>query len=337
MTSKHLVLAFELALLVFLPQLASSAAFAASFDCAKAKTPQEKAICASAQLSTADEAMATAYGKLLHSVPREVAEGFRADQRDWLSWLGAYCGYLVKSGKRTWAECMTDPYKSRIFDLQHVVFQREGKTFVDRKMIRYKLDPAEVSYSDDDMGWALGTYTAAFPQVIADDTEWAAWNAAMEAAANKWAVEPGTNVDVTATIDAFDAQLVRTTIDYLWDAHGAHPYGDSFHFNWLLTARRALNPEDVFKKDSGWESAVLGRCNEELLKQGTEKMDDTNETRTLKDLIRNPEKWRLDAKGLTIPIQSDVDACNACKSPLMTIPWAELKPLLNPGFVIPEQ
>ena len=66
-------------------------------------------------------------------------------------------------------------------------------------------------------------------------------------------------------------------------------------------------------------------------------MTDIDEARTLKDVIRNPTSWRLDAKGLTIPIQSNVGTCNACKSSLVTIPWAELKTILNPGFVIPQQ
>jgi uncharacterized protein len=41
--------------------LSGSMAHAASFDCTKAKTPLEKAICALAKLSVADDQMATAY------------------------------------------------------------------------------------------------------------------------------------------------------------------------------------------------------------------------------------------------------------------------------------
>jgi uncharacterized protein len=41
--------------------LSGSMAHAASFDCTKAKTPLEKAICDLAKLSFADDQMATAY------------------------------------------------------------------------------------------------------------------------------------------------------------------------------------------------------------------------------------------------------------------------------------
>jgi uncharacterized protein len=59
--------------------LASGAAQAASFDCDKAKTPQEKAICASPGLSQADENMAAAYKDVLAAVPREITTEVRED------------------------------------------------------------------------------------------------------------------------------------------------------------------------------------------------------------------------------------------------------------------
>jgi len=61
--------------------MASGAAQAASFDCVKAKTPQEKAICTSPKLSAADDSMAAAYKAVLGSVRPEVAGEIRDAQR----------------------------------------------------------------------------------------------------------------------------------------------------------------------------------------------------------------------------------------------------------------
>ena len=49
--------------------LMGGVAHAASFDCAKAKSPQEKAICSSPRLSAADDQLATAYKAWLSAVP----------------------------------------------------------------------------------------------------------------------------------------------------------------------------------------------------------------------------------------------------------------------------
>jgi uncharacterized protein len=56
---------------------------AASFDCAKAKTPLEKAICSNEKISKLDEEMSAKYQAALKSFP---VKGFvRAQQREWLA------------------------------------------------------------------------------------------------------------------------------------------------------------------------------------------------------------------------------------------------------------
>jgi uncharacterized protein len=68
----------HLLLLALLPSLASHAA---SFDCTKAQSPDEKAICAHPELSRLDEEMAQAYAQALKG---NNASGVKAAQRQWL-------------------------------------------------------------------------------------------------------------------------------------------------------------------------------------------------------------------------------------------------------------
>src|SRR5665213_4587727 len=70
---------------------ASGIAHAASFDCAKAKTPQEKAICVSPSLSAADEQMAAAYRAVLAAASSEMKDEVRTDQRNWLHFIALRC------------------------------------------------------------------------------------------------------------------------------------------------------------------------------------------------------------------------------------------------------
>lgn len=70
------------------------AAYSASFDCAKARTPSEKLICATPELSTLDDQAAAAYRKALAGavpkapIPKDVLQ---KDQRAWLSLVLAHC------------------------------------------------------------------------------------------------------------------------------------------------------------------------------------------------------------------------------------------------------
>jgi uncharacterized protein len=64
-------------------------ATAASFDCAKARSNVEKSICGNPTLSGLDEEMAAAYKAALQTFP---VKGYvKAEQRHWLSLLGAGC------------------------------------------------------------------------------------------------------------------------------------------------------------------------------------------------------------------------------------------------------
>ncbi len=62
-----------------------SITLAASFDCTKAGTPTEKAICASPALDQLDRAIAQAYRTLLKAQRGDAAESVRDEQRNWLS------------------------------------------------------------------------------------------------------------------------------------------------------------------------------------------------------------------------------------------------------------
>jgi len=59
-------------------------AHAASFDCAKAATPSEKAVCASPRISTLDGKLADAFRTALKSHP-DKADALKLDQRHWLA------------------------------------------------------------------------------------------------------------------------------------------------------------------------------------------------------------------------------------------------------------
>ncbi len=63
----------------------SGAAAQASFDCAKAGTSVEHAICASAELSRLDRALAEAYAGARQGAGTAQRDAIRADQRRWLA------------------------------------------------------------------------------------------------------------------------------------------------------------------------------------------------------------------------------------------------------------
>lgn len=86
---------------------AGSYAQAASFDCKKARTPTEHAICFDETTSKLDEQMASSYFDLLRTAPN--SEALRQSQRDWTRLIRNGCGNI---------ECLQQAYTQRISDLR---------------------------------------------------------------------------------------------------------------------------------------------------------------------------------------------------------------------------
>ena len=66
-------------------------ALAASFDCAKAVTPFEHAICGDADLSAADERLAKTYATAIGGLSEHASEEMRVTQRAWLDYAQRAC------------------------------------------------------------------------------------------------------------------------------------------------------------------------------------------------------------------------------------------------------
>lgn len=339
--------------LIFL-LLASGEVQAASFDCTKAKTPQEKAICASPELSKADENLAAAYKNALAAVPREIATEVREDQRQWLRWIAIECPAGENAGeserRETLAECLLRNYQSRTVDLQHMFLREGGVTFVSRSInLTWPDAPGESPGSEEIPGY--GTMKATWPQSTNDTAEWKAWNKAVEAATQslaavpegessssgewlkKWAADG--DFEVCASVGLVSEELVTASIGIEGMGHGAgHPSEDGFEFNWLLKQKRELNPVDVFRKDSGWEKTIEALCSQELQQPDAGLYDDWEEK--LPKVVLDSRNWQLDGKGLTIDFPEYTVSPRVSPVGPVTIPWTTLKPFLQPGFVIPK-
>ena len=104
-----------------------------------------------------------------------------------------------------------------------------------------------------------------------------------------------------------------------------------------------MRPEDLFLPNSKWDRAILQHCQRVVGAQLTEGQEPEVAKETLANLhnalveiIVRPGNWQLDSDGLTIPFQPYAVACYACTPSPVTIPWAELRTYLQPGFVIPK-
>jgi len=83
---------------------------AASFDCKKAATGLEKAICSDEDLSAFDDQLAKAYSNALKSLSPEGQKETKEYQKQWLKNLSPYCEARVKKEfDNDKAKCLRKP------------------------------------------------------------------------------------------------------------------------------------------------------------------------------------------------------------------------------------
>jgi uncharacterized protein len=329
----------------------SMAAQAASFDCAKAKTAQEKAICASPELNAADERMAAAYKAVQASVPAELKEEVLGDQRAWIRRTAGGCKSQEALPAPALAMCLTVSYQSRIAELEHMIVVRGGVKFFWRSITIKVADeddsPADPDSREENPGF--GTLDASWPKALSAAPQWVAWNNDIEAAARgmalcegtssdqrhppRWDATPGADQQISVKLGFVSPKLVTATLTNVWDGHGAHPNTGTSEFNWSVENQRELTPNDIFLADSSWEQELYSRTYKYLVKQFLHQPAELQ--KTVHNIVVNTGAWHIDEQGLTITFQQYELGGRNPPEPF-TLAWADLKPYLQSGFVLPK-
>jgi hypothetical protein len=86
----------------------------------------------------------------------------------------------------------------------------------------------------------------------------------------------------------------------------------------------------MFLPDSGWKEMIVSHA----VSQAQFK-DHTVIEKNVEALVVAPRRWILGSDGLSFLFNADEVACHAC-TPVILIPWAELKGVLRPDAPIPK-
>ncbi len=331
----------RLVALLALVLLTSSFARSASFDCAKAKSPQEKAICSLPQLSAADDQLAVSYRSALAAAPPDLREPTRDSQRAWLRAVAIECQAGEPGSAESLPGCMLQYYRDRADFLAHLVFQMGGVTFVWRSDAG-----AALAARDQPNPRPQPTlWTSAWPQALSPGPEWKAWNLAIESLvknppgseSGEGPGEAGTDTDVVLTVDFVNPQLVSTSVSNMWYGHGAaHPNLDFIELNWLLKEDREITADDVFRPHTAWEQLLASQCDEAARAQLGDMYADNPPPGKIPDamfgIVSNPHSWKIDSDGITVVFGPYEIGCHACTPNPVTISWSALRPFLTPRF-----
>lgn len=89
----------------------------ASFDCNKAQSSLELAICSDAKLGHADIVLGRVYAGTLKSAPNEVKSALIQDERQWLKSIPKKCGLAAKASSQKALNCVRNQFERRFTNL----------------------------------------------------------------------------------------------------------------------------------------------------------------------------------------------------------------------------
>lgn len=322
------------ALCLFVPM-----AEAASFDCGKAATSFETAICASPDASTADETLAQAYATALGGLSKTAADAVKATQHEWLDYAARACSDDAQpiAGDYTADQttCLTTTITDRVKSLEA---SRMTGGFRFYPVESYLLEPDPDATADayskvatkhyesvridraDDLAAAFNAMSdglkAQYPDLFVKGSDQLASGDATE------------DVDVTTTVDKVTSYRISlATTDYSFGHGAAHGNYGLGHAHFLIAEKRPLVASDIFA-GKGWEKK-LGKLLVDKTKAqlGEDYFNDSEAD--IPKWAADTSRWDFSDEGLVFQFQPYEVAAYAMGAVTVTVPWTELQDLLS--------
>lgn len=325
-------------------------AFASSFPCSKASTPQEKAVCSTPKLSQLDDQLAEAYKSLKSQLSPEGALKVQTDQREWLVWIRQTCPEKsVHKNTTDMAGCLQDGYSERIKILKNGLQRIAGITFFPRQKVLTIPDEVQPGMESIDPGFGLGSFV--WPEIDKPTPQQAAWNTAIRQQVVRMSVEgelgenppqdfspqsiANSDVNVDYILHAVNGRFIAIELENSTYGYGAaHPNEYGISFLWLLEKQRRLQATDVFQSGSDWEG-FLGKTAYIRIKNSDRApflYDEAEARKSVMDAVKDPANWIPSASGLEIDFPEYSVAPRAAGDISVQFSWNELKPYLEAGF-----
>jgi uncharacterized protein YecT (DUF1311 family) len=331
---------FAFALAVFL--LFVPAAQAASFDCAKAGTSFERAICSSPELSKEDEILAQAYATALGGLSPEALGALKATQREWLDYAARTCSDDAQPIPGDYnddqKQCLLSTMQSRVTTLEAsrmlggyrfyplegylVEMDTEAEADAYNKVATKHYMTVKIDRTDD-LAKAFNDYTDGL--LLAQDVQLGEDSHLFEKGTQKLASGDVTaDIDVQTSVKTVTSSRITLSTDVFWYGHGAAHgnYGTSYdHF--LIAESRGLKADDVFK-GKGWQAKLAKLVVAKLKEQLTDSYFADSEPQ-MHGLVADPSRWDFTDEGLIMQFQPYEVAAYAAGAVTVTVPWTDLQ------------
>lgn len=314
-----------------------------SFDCAKARTPDEKLICASPELARADVTLAEGFRALLDAADPADRDTVKTEQRQWIAARNRRCGLAASTrvtgqNRPEFVSCLEREYSGRTSQLEGI---RAGLP-ISAKLVTVRQDERNARKK-----YEIEASFPAFQDRSIPGTE--AFNAAMRAFVEpqvtrfrKESEETAADPDMTFHGNlalAIDYQVAVPAQTLLSIQFTVYEFGGGAHGNTALStlhydlkARRALTAADLLT-GSAWVGALSDHAVKDLRRQARENdWELTAESaEAVPEVVKDLANWSFGADKASITFNPYTIGPYALGIQVVDVPYRLLKPFLKPG------
>ena len=296
-----------------------------SFDCSRAATPREKAVCGSSDLRDLDTQLAAEYKRVHDGVPLTSAAFILADQRLWLRSSNAECTQEARGTK--FADCLRGEYKMRLDELKQDVDLGDGHWLL-RTHGPGGLFPVIYPATPNQADWTQAARAVISARETKADSELKQCQA--DGAHLPASIRDNMEVNVDWRVAAANAHLITLRFSHFEYCGGAHPLTSFEDWNWSLDKGTLLVSSELFQASSQWQKAVTTMAKERLLKlEDFSTYSGNGMISGVDTIVQSTKQWQPNRDGLRLQFQLYQVAAYVFGMPSVNIPWSELKPYLN--------
>jgi uncharacterized protein len=298
-----------------------------SFDCAKAASPIEKAICGDAGLAKADREMATAYAELQMRLDPPARQDLAADQEYWIVGRNRDCPGSALGLK----PCIADAYNDRTAQLK--MFAVGNFPFIATKNLSAHGTLGKIKWS----------YDISYPRFDSETVDYHRLNDDIAAEMKKTSDEarPTNDADPDReqewtyegvfNFERVGERALMLSLGYNGFAGGAHPFANARCMLIDLRTGLPVPPDGVFAPGNRWLDVLVPLVTADLKHQFEEKpgFDEVLQPDKMTKLLRDQNYycWATDSLDLEF---NAYDVGPYVSGPFeVKIPMATVKPLLR--------
>jgi len=298
-----------------------------SFDCAKASTAIERAVCKTPELAKEDRKMAVVYSALIAKLNGPAKDHLAKDQAGWVASRNRACTAAADAI----VDCLKVRYATRIGNLE--AFADGPYPFISEHAIYKSGKIGKITYSID----------ARYPQFDGTTTNFTAVNRIFAADAKKsdedGTPKPDSGVDreqgwsyeQSFAVHRPSNRAVTIAIDFYGYSGGAHGFGGTACMLVDLRTGKAVEPGGVFAPGDAWLKQMVGLVTADLKKQFVKNpgFDDALEPAALSKMLGEPSRYCWRANRLELIFNAyDVGPYSAGAYQVV-IPYSRLQSLIR--------